>query len=229
MSYILDALQRADAERERGNVPGLHTPTGLPAVASSTPGARRAALPWWALALITVAFACAGVIGWWWFIAGPAPAQPRASAPAVAPQTAPVAAPAQPGMPPTVIAEDAPPPAPILAPAEPARAPVASPGASAPTPATTTATTPATTPSTPSPASQAVRRWAELPAETRAQLPAVSVSGSTWSQNPAHRMLIANGQVLQEGQTIAPGLVLERIDPNSAVLNHRGLRYSISY
>ena len=25
MSYILDALRRADAERERGGVPGLHT------------------------------------------------------------------------------------------------------------------------------------------------------------------------------------------------------------
>ena len=31
MSYILDALQRADAERERGTVPGLHAqPLGAP-------------------------------------------------------------------------------------------------------------------------------------------------------------------------------------------------------
>ena len=28
MSYILDALKKADAEREQGQVPGLHTPTG---------------------------------------------------------------------------------------------------------------------------------------------------------------------------------------------------------
>ena len=27
MSYILDALKKADAERERGHVPGLHTQT----------------------------------------------------------------------------------------------------------------------------------------------------------------------------------------------------------
>jgi general secretion pathway protein B len=74
-----------------------------------------------------------------------------------------------------------------------------------------------------------VRNWTELPAETRAQLPQVSISGSTYSTNAAHRMLIANGQVLQEGQMIAPGLVLESIGQRSAVLNHRGMRYSIAY
>ena len=30
MSYILDALKRADAERERGAVPGLHSQTAAP-------------------------------------------------------------------------------------------------------------------------------------------------------------------------------------------------------
>jgi general secretion pathway protein B len=74
-----------------------------------------------------------------------------------------------------------------------------------------------------------VRSFAELPAEARSQLPVVNVSGSTYSQNPSHRMLIANGKVVQEGQEIAPGLVLETIGPRSAVLNHRGMRYSIGY
>ncbi len=43
MSYILDALRRAQAERGRGSVPDLHTPatpvTGLPvAMAGAAPG-----------------------------------------------------------------------------------------------------------------------------------------------------------------------------------------------
>ena len=74
-----------------------------------------------------------------------------------------------------------------------------------------------------------MRRLADLPADQRAQLPRLAVSGASYSQNPAHRMLIVNGTVVQEGQEIAPGLTLERIGPNEAVLNHRGLRFSIAY
>lgn len=49
MSYILDALRRAQAERGRGSVPGLHTPAtpaaGLPAAdASPARGMLRALL-----------------------------------------------------------------------------------------------------------------------------------------------------------------------------------------
>ena len=61
------------------------------------------------------------------------------------------------------------------------------------------------------------------------KLPAVNVSGSTYSQNPAHRMLIANGKVVHEGQEIEPGLKLETVGPRSAVLNHRGTLYNITY
>ena len=46
MSYILDALRRAEAdrERERGAVPGLHSPA-LPADAALPARAARAWLP----------------------------------------------------------------------------------------------------------------------------------------------------------------------------------------
>ena len=44
MSYILDALRKADAERERGNVPGIHAqPTIGGSAPTATPGTR---LPW---------------------------------------------------------------------------------------------------------------------------------------------------------------------------------------
>jgi general secretion pathway protein B len=74
-----------------------------------------------------------------------------------------------------------------------------------------------------------VQSFAELSTDARARLPAVNISGSTYSKNPALRMLIANGKVVQEGGEIAPGLTLETIEQRSAVLNHQGLRYRIGY
>jgi general secretion pathway protein B len=71
--------------------------------------------------------------------------------------------------------------------------------------------------------------FAELSPEARARLPAVNVSGSTYSKDPALRMLIVNGKVVQEGGEIGPGLTLETIEQRSAVLNHQGLRYRIGY
>ena len=78
-------------------------------------------------------------------------------------------------------------------------------------------------------ATNPVRSFTELAPDVRARLPAVNVSGSTYSQNPAHRMLIVNGKVVQEGGEISPGLKLETIEQRSAVLNHQGLRYRIGY
>ena len=62
-----------------------------------------------------------------------------------------------------------------------------------------------------------------------ASAPAVKVSGVTYSSNAAHRMLIANGKVVREGEEIEPGLKVEVISPRSAILNHRGSRYNINY
>ncbi len=124
---------------------------------------------------------------------------------------------------------------PILAPPRPApaapKAPAAdsAPPVQAPTAAPAGNGATATAPPAAQAAAPAIPSFGQLSAEARAQLPAVNVSGSTYSQNPALRMLIANGKVVQEGQDIAPGLRLETIGPRSAVLNHQGLRYSIGY
>ena len=113
----------------------------------------------------------------------------------------------------------------------PAAAPATPTANGATPPAPPPAAAPVATASIPAqaPTSAAVPGFGELSADARAKLPAVNVSGSTYSQNPALRMLIANGKVVQEGQDIAPGLRLETIGPRSAVLNHQGLRYSIGY
>ena len=68
-----------------------------------------------------------------------------------------------------------------------------------------------------------------LSATERAALPPIQISGSAYSAHQAHRMLIANGQVVKEGQELAPGLTLEVIGPRSAVFNHRGTRFNVNY
>lgn len=260
MSYILDALQKADAERERGQLPGLHTHTAATTATPTRP--RRVRPAHWALAAVLVLLVAAAVGFGLGFhkvpgeqaatptqIHTPAPTAEQAQDATPTPGTA--AAPDLPTTPTPPALLASPPahtttqaPLPLLAPPAPTPSqtrtsalPITNPitrpiprpnppGAASPaSPPTATAPSPTAPPPNP----PAVRSLADLPPDTRAQLPPVNVSGSTYSQNAAHRMLIANGQVVQEGQNIAPGLVLETIGPRSAVLNHRGLRYSIPY
>ena len=232
MSYILDALQRADAERERGHVPGLNSQRVPPA--SRKPVQVRRWRPWH-VALAVAMGLCVVLALWWWqppspqFTTTPAPAAERpAPTASQAPPPAQTAARLEPVLP--ILAPPRPEPA---APARPARpaADNATASAKAPAPAASApASAPVATPAVAeaSPAG-AVRSFAELSPEVRAQLPAVSVSGATYSKDAAVRMLIVNGKVVQEGQEIAPGLKLETIGQRSAVLNHQGLRYSIGY
>jgi len=63
----------------------------------------------------------------------------------------------------------------------------------------------------------------------RAQLPKLAVAGSVYSETPAARMIILNGQVFHEGEKPAPDTVLEQIRLKSAILNFRGQRYEISF
>ena len=66
MSYILDALRRADAERQRGQVPGLDARPMAGVLTEPRPHAlgdgRRLA----GLALLLAALALAAAAGWWW-------------------------------------------------------------------------------------------------------------------------------------------------------------------
>ena len=68
-----------------------------------------------------------------------------------------------------------------------------------------------------------------LPEEIRKQLPTLVTGGAMYSEAPANRMLILNGQLFHEGDKVAPNLVLEQIKLRGAVLSYKGNRYSISY
>ncbi|KAF1045015.1 general secretion pathway protein GspB [Xylophilus sp.] len=213
MSYILDALRRAEAERSRGALPGVHTP--VPPAAAVLPAQGRPTVLRPAAAMAAAGVLAALAAAAWWSAhrpgTGPAAAtvaQPPATAPDHAMPAAPQPAQAEP--PPAAKPRVRPVPAP----------PAQRPAAPKPTP-------PPPSPAAPAPAAEAVGFARDVPESVRRQLPNLQVSGVSYSSNPQHRMAIVNGQVLREGDAGAPGLVLERIEPQQTVWTFGGYRYAV--
>jgi general secretion pathway protein B len=69
---------------------------------------------------------------------------------------------------------------------------------------------------------------AELPADLRQQVPPLVIGGSVYSPQASVRMVIVNGQVFQEGNSLAPELKLEQIRQKTAVFSIRGQRFEVS-
>jgi general secretion pathway protein B len=69
----------------------------------------------------------------------------------------------------------------------------------------------------------------QLPESIRSELPVLSIGGASYSKNPASRMLIINGQVFHEGDTLGPDLTLKQIQLKAAVLEYKGYRYKVSF
>lgn len=204
MSYILEALRRAEAERARGRVPDLHAqPVApgalLPRARQRWPSALRVAA---GIALVAAA------AGYWWSqtttrarsaaaAAADAPAGPTggsgrtavdvAAAPAASP--APIAA--------ATALPPAPRPAPVLPIVVSAPAPLAEVRPTAPIPI------------------------AALPPAERSELGRVAIGGSVYSDDPAARFVIVDGQLLHEGESTSRGLRIERIGARSVVLRWR--------
>ena len=210
MSYILEALRRAEAdrERERGQVPGLHAQP-LALVAAAPGAARRRAMAW--VAGAGVLLLAGWGLGRWWAGAPAAPKEPAL------PATTAASAPVQPALPMAQLPASAPPPgvaaAPVFAPS-----PVA-----LPTPPVIAR--PAPMPAPLPPAEARIPRLAELPEGLRRELPRLAVSGSVYSDDPAGRFVIINGDVAREGAVLAPQLVLEQIQPRELVLSYKGQRF----
>lgn len=221
MSYILDALRKADAERERSPARGIHA-QAMPPPASPAPAATGTRLVLGA----AVAVAVLGAIGWQFGAPRPAPVavgntQEGASLPAPPEPPALSAAPAPPATavlpaPPAAVLSPVPAPAPATPPAARTTAERA--------PGQRTASAPQAV-SAPAVADKVLDAASALPADVQRELPKLVLSGGIYSENPAQRMLIVNGQVVGEGAEPAPGLVLEQIRARTAVFSYRGYRY----
>ncbi|MDT7834555.1 general secretion pathway protein GspB [Aquabacterium sp. OR-4] len=222
MSYILDALRRADAERQRGSVPGLNTPAvPLATGAALASGGRRRGLAMALAAALGVAVLLGLGLGlgqlWWRSAHAPASVGTPAVAAAVAPAAGSTAV--TPGDPPAPAA-----PMPSIAPAL----------AAAPVPPPVVLVMPAPTPPTPPvpampaeapPASARLPTLAELPEALRRQVPPLALGGGMYSEQASQRLVIVNGQVAHEGSEVAPGVRLLQIRPKSVVFGVGGQRF----
>jgi len=218
MSYILDALRKAEAERERGSVPGIHA---QPAFAGARPGGAPARSRLWLVVValgVLLAIVVAVVL---YLLLARGSASEQAARP-VAPASAAVAAAAVPIAPAasTLAPAVATPVPPAPPPVRKARAASAPPAVSAK--ASATAPTAKT--------DERVYALNELPDDIRRQLPpTLSVGGSMYSPKAADRLVIINGQVLHEGDQLAPDLVVQQIKLKSAVLAFKSYRIAIAF
>jgi len=251
MSYILEALKKAQAERQLGSAPTLHG-------ASMQAPSLAAALPWWRRPLVLAALLMAVVIvALLVMLLRPVPS----ATPAVLTATAPHAAPtpdsvARTGREPPVNVAAAPAPMPAPLPLPDANAGITPrsadaattvPASPAATPAAVVAATPAASPVA-SPATAAVSTGSaaksaataraneepvlnlrELPEPIQRAIPGVTVGGYIYSPNPADRLLLIDKVLRHEGEEVAPGLVLEKLQPREAVFSFRGYRYRVPY
>lgn len=249
MSYILDALKKADAERERGTVPGLHSQhMGQEDEDDDDAPARTLSPLVWVGAGVGL---CVIALLSWKLLSRETPPEvmssPQAApdvATATAPSMQPAVPPAQPAQPtqptqPARMKRDQVPP-PVSPPMERALAqphnappPLAREARQAavappPAPAVMPRAAPNTTGSGPA-APARIPTLSELPDDVRRDIPQLVIGGAMYSETPSSRMLIINSQVFHEGDQPYQGLVLEEIRLKSAVFKYRSYRYSVNY
>ena len=234
MSYILDALRKADAERERGHVPGIHAQPSFGGPAPTRAQRSVSPAPW--IAAGGLAVLVVGAVAWFALgsprppVEAPSPV-PNVAAPSPAP--APAAAQTPPPAPgPTVPALARTADAPTLQGEVPRPRAQQGPAVRTPkaaAPAASAASAVLVPDGKPGATGEKVYAIAELPDDIRRQLPALSIGGSMYSPKPADRILIINGQVLHEGERIAPDLLLVQIRVKAALLNFKGYRYVVAF
>jgi len=234
MSYILEALKKAQAERQLGELPTIHAPHIYGAASDASAGGRK---PVWLKlgALSLAAVVMLSVLAWRqpWQAAVQAPpavpvkAVPAAPLPALTVALAKTAAPT-----PVPVPSPAPVPAPV--PAAALAAPKPKLEQPRPTPvavaAVAAATTPKPEPQAPAAASDdGVLTLRELPEPIQRQIPPMVLGGYIYSKNPADRLLLIDKVLRHEGEELAPGLMLEKLQPKSAVFSYQGYRYRVPY
>jgi len=235
MSYILDALRKADSERERGEIPGLHAQTAA-SLDDSAPASSINQKLVWAVAALTALLVL--VLSWLvWGRSEPQPDRPpmppeqavmgmHPVPPPPTDMTPPATTPAAGLYPPVNTAPPVAQPQPITAP--PAVPAVQPPPVVAAPPQPKAEATPATRQAT-TPEESKLYRLMDLPESVRKDLPTLTIGGAMYSETASQRMLIINSQVLHEGDKISNDLTLESIQLKSAIFRFRNYRYVVNY
>jgi general secretion pathway protein B len=225
MSLILDALRKADAERERGSVPSLHSqPVVSPSVGNLS---RHKVGPNWLWIAVGVAFGLVAAATW---------VMTGRNAPAPSAVTTHVAPAAQPSMleptPARPLVVSAPPPPTAAATdtqaiAEPApwRQPSEGKAPRADVKGDTQVVTLGNVP----PGQPPVYSREQLPPEIRAALPQIAIGGNVYSPDPASRSLIVNGRLVREEERLTEELSLEEIKLRAAIFRFRGYRVEVLF
>ena len=220
MSYILDALRKADRDRNLGEVPGIETAHW---------GARRHAhLPRWVW--IVAGLLLVNGLFLLFLLERDSPlrtadieeqqADVAAESPLAVPvPPEPVALARPENLRPRVKPRPVPAPAPAVRQARQPQVTMAEP-ASQPVPASP--------PSRPKPVSQDeydVPEWRDMSLEFRSGLSMPRIDVHVYSEDPDRRFIMADLKKYREGETLANGAVLEKIYPGSIQLNYQGTRF----
>jgi general secretion pathway protein B len=218
MSYILDALKKADRERDLGEVPDLET---------NYWDVRRHARPqpWvWivgALLLFNGLLIAVALLD-----KDDDDNMPPATEIARTETTTPASEPVVSVPRPTV---DSAPPA-TTRPRVPVRPPVQQ-TAKPPLPASSPVQSPVTARASQSSQSATgefdLPEWRELSLELRSQFKLPRIDVHVYAEDPARRFIMADLKKYREGETLANGAVLEKIHPGSIQLNYQGTRFRV--
>jgi general secretion pathway protein B len=235
MSYILDALKKAERERSMGDVPDLE---------SAHWGVRRQERSWRWMWIVAALLLFNVVLLGYMLSRDEANVQQLAdSAPAIPPAEVPAQVPVSP------------PPAQVQVSPPPAQLPVSSPlvqapvketpitvrpkvavqphvaskpvaeAAPAPTPRVVQAQQPLTEPA--SEAESELPEWGELSLEFRSRFVLPRIDVHVFDEEPRRRFILANMRKYREGDTLESGAVLEEILPTSIQLNYQGTRFRV--
>lgn len=245
MSYILEALKKAQAERQIGSTPTIHAPTLASAPQGQSRSSHRTPV---IVAMVLMGAAIAG-LATMLVRQQPSVAQPPAAAldASVAAPPAQAGLPTQAAAPPAAVAVQAEIPAPAAA-GEPEAVAKPPPVAAAPSSASAPAPVPAkdaaaasaaraieapaaapapAAPPAPAPLEEHIQSLQDLPEPIQRAIPQIALGGYMYSKNPADRLLLIDKVLRKEGEEVAPGLLLERLQPKQAVFRFRGYRYKV--
>lgn len=233
MSYLLDALRKAERERNLGRVPELDYSS-----ADNTEGGGRR-LPLWVAAIVLglVALNLLLLATFWWVTKdSPEPNEPAGQAAvdsASLAETAPKQAKQAPaGQAPAQtsdhsLSEPESNPSPIIQPQPTQSGPAAS-QQQAPQPELVPAHD---IPDRPLPEqterSEEIEHYNSLAPSERVGVPAVRINGHLFSSIPGRSFVLVNGRRYHEGQRLPEGPAIVIIDEQGAILNYRDTRYRL--